>query len=498
MTSTAVRRPAAGSRSHPRPGVVAVVGGGFTGALVIRAVLRRTGWRAVLVSPESRPGRGVAYGAAEPWHVLNSRATSMSVEPGDPLHLVRWSHARGLPVEPATFLSRARYGDYLADEFARTAAAAGDRFRHRLAVATAIRPEGDGFRVRDDGGAEVRADHVVLALGNPPPHRPAGITDAAHRSAEFVADPWAAGALDAVPPDQPVLLIGTGLTAIDVALTLTEGGRDVPVEALSRHGLLPLHHPERPAPGVSLDLPGSPNLRPLLRSLREAAAAGIDWTAIVEEVRREADRLWSGLDSAARERFLRHVARYWEVHRHRMAPPVAARVAALRADGRLRVRSGHLRSVTPHPAGGLCVQVTGEAPRRYGAVVLCTGPGRLPGATGPGRLPGATGQGPLPGATGQGPLPGATGQGPLPGAAGPLLTGLLVGGLVRPGPHGLGVDTDADGRVLDAGGQAQPGLWLAGPLRRGTLWEATAVPEIRDQVDRLAAALPTPNKRQQT
>ena len=153
---------------------------------------------------------------------------------------------------------------------------------------------------------------------------------------------------------------------------------------------------------------------------------------------------------------MRHAQQYCEVHRHRMAPPVAARVTELLEQGTLRVRSGRLASVEPHPDGGLVVHVEGEEPRRYGAVVSCVGPGSLPAA------------------------------------AGPLLGGMLDDGLLRLGPHRLGIDSDPDGRVLDATGRAQPGLWLVGPLRRGRLWETTAVPEIRRQTDQLVAALPVP------
>ena len=426
VTSAVVRGPISGAESVPHPDVVAVIGGGLSGALATRALLLHTNWRTVLVSPEIQPGRGVAYGAAEPWHVLNSRAAAMSADSADPQHLLRWCHARGLPAAPADFLPRARYGDYIADQFTAATRAAGHRFERHVAAATSVRRDGAGFVVQDDTGCAVRAGHVVLAVGNPASQVPAGVSAAARRSVEFVADPWAVGALDAVPAGEPVLLIGTGLTAVDVALTLTAGGRRTPIHALSRRGLLPLAHVPVPAPAAGLDLPAEPSLRPLLRRLREAVAAGAAWTAVADELRTQADRLWAGLDADAQERFLRHAHRYWEVHRHRMAPPVAARVAQLREQGTLRVRAGRLTSVEPHPDGGLTVHVAGEEPRRYGAVVSCVGPGALPGA------------------------------------AQPLLSGMLDDGLLRLGPHRLGIDADADGRVLDADGQPQPGLWLVG------------------------------------
>jgi uncharacterized NAD(P)/FAD-binding protein YdhS len=481
MTSIVARNTVTAAATGRRQNTVAIIGGGCSGALTAASIARNPAWRTVLIAPEDRPGRGVAYGAAEPWHLLNSRVSTMSADATDPQHLLRWCRARGLPADAATFLPRAWYGDYLADHLAAAASAAGSRLVHHRAEAIGVRPEQAGWTITDANGCQIHADQVILALGNPPPRPPAAVTEAALRSPAFVADPWAPGALDRAlttaraaarsrtaargsravrdgSADRDfadrddagtVLLLGTGLTAIDVALTLNEQARGVPMEALSRRGLLPQAHPQRPAPAVDLALPEAAELGPLLRRVRAAVAEGADWTAVVEYVRHNADRLWNGLTPAAQDRFLRHVQRYWEVHRHRMAPPIAARVNRLRDQGTLRVRSGRLLSVEPDPRGGLLVHIEGEAPRWYAAVISCTGPG------------------------------------PLPSSAGPLLTGLLADGLVETGPHGLGLDADADGLI-------RPGLWLVGPLRRGRSWESTAVPEIRAQVERLVAALPQP------
>jgi uncharacterized NAD(P)/FAD-binding protein YdhS len=135
-----------------------------------------------------------------------------------------------------------------------------------------------------------------------------------------------------------------------------------------------------------------------------------------------------------------------------MAPAVAARVAELREEGRLEVRAGGVRSIEPVPAGGLHVEL--EAGRQwFGAVVNCAGPGRLPDA------------------------------------AGPLVGSLLRDGVARLGPHGLGVDIDAAGRLIASDGRVHQRLWLVGPLRRGARWETTAVPEIRAQARQLALDL---------
>jgi uncharacterized NAD(P)/FAD-binding protein YdhS len=179
----------------------------------------------------------------------------------------------------------------------------------------------------------------------------------------------------------------------------------------------------------------------------EASRAG-DWRAVVDGLRPYLDLLWASFTPAEQDTFLRHLARPWECHRHRMAPSVGARIAALREEGRFEVRAGGVRSMTAPPAGGLLVELEAGV-QWFGAVVNCAGPGRLP-------------------------------------AAADSFTGsLLDAGHARVGPHGLGLDIDASGRLVDADGRVNEGRWLIGPLRRGARWETTAVPEIRAQARRL-------------
>jgi uncharacterized NAD(P)/FAD-binding protein YdhS len=77
----------------------------------------------------------------------------------------------------------------------------------------------------------------------------------------------------------------------------------------------------------------------------------------------------------------------------------------------------------------------------------------------------------------------------LAGTSDPLLRSLLDGGLVRTDELGLGLDVAADGRTLDADGQADGRLYAVGPLTRGAFWEIVAVPDIRNQIACLAAQL---------
>ncbi len=422
---------------------VAVVGGGCSGVLVTREVMRRTGDDVVMIEP-GEPGGGVAYGAARPWHLLNSRAGAMSADPDDPGHFVRWSGAA-----PDEFVPRATYGRYLRAVL--DAAARPGRLERRADRVTGVRPGPAGCTVTFESGGDLRADHVVLATGSPSGAAPGAVPPALREHPAYVADPWRPGALDAVPADVPALLVGTGLTAVDVALTLTAGGRTAPVVAVSRRGLLPLSHTATASPPRRPDLDDCARLRDVIRAVRAAAGESGDWRAVVDGMRPHLDRLWGALTSAEQEAFLRHLARPWECHRHRMPPAVADRIAALRRDGRFVVRAGGVREVRAD--GARLVVTSADGTASYGAVINCAGPGRLPGS------------------------------------ADPLTARLLGVGLARVGPHGLGLDVDPAGRLVAADGLPHERLWLVGPLRRGALWETTAMPEIRAQAVRLAADL---------
>ncbi len=426
---------------------VAVVGGGCSGLLVTRELLWRTGDDVVMVEP-GPPGGGVAYGAARPWHLLNSRAAAMSADPDDPGHFARWAGAA-----PDDFVARDTYGRYLRSVLDASAAAHPGRFHRRAARVSGVRPVADGCLLTLDSGDELRADHVVLATGNPAGAQPSAVPAELRAHPAYVADPWRPGALDAVPAGVPALLIGTGLTAVDVALTLAaDGRRTAGVVAVSRRGLLPLSHTATAAPPYRPDLDDCAGLRDVIRAVRAAAGEAADWRAVVDGLRPHLDRLWGALTAGEQEAFLRHLARPWECHRHRMAPQVAARIAGLRRDGVLAVRAGGIRGVRAEPGGALTVELA-DGPASYGAVINCAGPGRLPDC------------------------------------ADPLTADLLGAGLARVGPHGLGLDVDPAGRLVAAGGTPNRRLRLVGPLRRGAVWETTAVPEIRAQARRLADGL---------
>jgi uncharacterized NAD(P)/FAD-binding protein YdhS len=433
----------------PRPSV-AVVGAGFSGLLTaLRLLTAPDGPTVRLIERRGAFARGAAYSTVDPEHLLNVRAANMSAFAEDPGHFVHWLSRSGAPGAQNQFVRRSQYGDYLQAMIkdALEASAAGRLLLEPDAAVGAERI-GDRWRVKLAMGRTVEADAVVLAIGNLPPDTLPGFAPEAAASSAYVGDPWS---LDAkrLPSEGTVLLIGTGLSMVDVALHLEKRRPGLRMLALSRRGLLPRRHlAEGPAP-MPRDAPSDPTALSLLRELRREAERQ-DWRMVMDGLRPHVHGIWRGWPAEERRRFLRHARPWWDVHRHRLAPPVAEKLDHLMAAGTLKVEAGRLLEAREHD-GGIEVVWTprGASERRRlsaAAVINCAGP-----------------------------------NGNLAKAGDPLLQALFRSGRIRADACRLGVDVDAEGRLIGEDGLIEQTLFAVGPLTRGALWEITSVPDIRIQ-----------------
>ena len=433
---------------------VAIVGAGFSGTLQAINLLRHEGPRATLIERAPVAGTGLAYGAAHPSHVLNVRAANMSAFPDDPSHFVRWLQKRGVADAPHAFIPRVIYGEYLRELLE---AALRDS-RGRL---TLVRDEVEDLDFANDvkvrlKSRTIHADAAVLAVGNLPPHDPPGLAPDRLSAARYKGDPWDASVPEDLSDSDTVLVIGTGLTMVDVVLLLDARGFRGRIVALSRRGLLPRSH----APGGDRrkieDRPAT-IASELVRSVR-ARGETIGWRNAVDELRPFTQAMWGNASEAERGRFLRHLRPWWDVHRHRLAPEVYARLMAVIARGQLEVIAGKTLGFVEQEDG---IDVTlrrrgTDQPEtlRVQRIVNCTGP-----------------------------------LGDLNRTQEPLLRKLAARGHIRPDAAHLGIDVDNQGQTIDAEGRPNGNLYALGPMTLGAFWEIVAVPDIRTQTWNVARRL---------
>lgn len=442
------------------PSVLAIVGAGFSGVMTALHVLRRSrAVKVILIERRSPIGLGAAYATDDPAHRLNVRAGNMSAWPNQPDDFVAWLKTKNLDIGAGGFATRAHYGRYL-QSLLSTLAEGPDAAGRLLIVPdeiTAIEPAGDGWRLTCGVGWTIAADAVVLALGNPPPRAPDTIGPALEASDAYVADPWR-GNLDEPPAGRgSILLLGSGLTMVDAALSLDRIAPDRPLIALSRRGLTPREHQGAPPWPLPAPPPGSLSPAQALAWLRKAADQH-GWRTAVDALRPATQDLWRNWSVDRRAAFLRHARAFWDVHRHRLSPEVAERLARMRSDGRLRILAGKLERADILEGGraGLVWRPRGETDTwrlEADLVVNCTGPST-----------------------------------DVESSTEPLIAALAARALIRADPLRLGLDIDAEHRVIRTDGTPQATLFAVGPITRGALWEINAVPDIRVQAEEVAVA----------
>ena len=424
---------------------VAIVGGGFSGTMVA-ANLARHNIRSILIEGGGLAGRGVAFSTRDPAHLLNVPAGNMSAWPDEP------DDFAVLAGDGAAFAERRIFGRYLGSILDQAIGSGNVQLVEGRIVGAARGNE--GWRLELDDGQSLDADALVLATGNQMPAK-LPIADAARD--RLISNPWGetarAAIEDASRNSLDVLIVGTGLTMVDVVLSLDSAGYSGRILALSRRGLVPKSHgPYDPHPAQRHEVPTGA-LRDVTRWLRDRAGAA-GWRAAVDSLRPHSHHIWQSLPEQDQDRFLRHARPWWDVHRHRIAPQVARRLDELMEEGRLEVVGG--RILTAHTVGEaveVSIRLRGEAepipPRRFGYIFNCTGP-----------------------------------LGDIRRTSDPLLRQLLDDGAIGPDDLSIGLAADERSRVGER-------LWALGTLTKGRYWEIIAVPDIREQAAAVAEDIAT-------
>ena len=446
---------------------IAVVGAGFSGVAVAIQLLKTLRGPATvfLLNRNARFARGMAYGTRSASHLLNVPAGRMGLDAADDAGFLRFLHEQGMAATASDFVPRKFFGDYLEHELERAQldAQPGVTLKLLSTQVTGLEDTPEGARLATDDGITLDAHEVVLAFGNFPPQPPT--THPLWNLPVGINDPWAPQALQNIPRDARVLLVGTGLTAVDVLLSLTDRGHTGPITLLSRRGKLPQPHRLQHAPPVTrpVVVPKGPiSMLQLLRLVRggiaHAAKEGSDWRDVIAGLRADTPAIWERLDDAGRRQFLRHLQPFWDTHRHRTAPQTDQRLRELFASPQVTLAAARIGSLNAtHDTVQAAWRPRGAkntVHAEFDRVINCTGPSM-----------------------------------DLRRVEDDLIDGLRSRHAIRVDTMGLGLAVGEGYRLLKADGTPHPHVRYVGPLLKAQWWEATAVPELRVHAAALARSL---------
>jgi uncharacterized NAD(P)/FAD-binding protein YdhS/quercetin dioxygenase-like cupin family protein len=437
---------------------VVIIGGGWTGLSLATRLLEQGGpdLRLTLIERGPELGRGVAFGTFDPEHILNVPASDMSMDPRNPKDFLDYLEEHGQGVPPERFVSRRVYGDYVRARFVQQVEQRSGRVRILHGEAIDVLPEGSGWKVQLGDGHSLQAEHVVLATGVGPVRLPRAL-EPLRGHPGLIEDVWAPGAVQSIPGDHRVLVVGTGLTALDLIASLRRQGHRGSVIARSRHGWWPKSHLRESwkGPKLVLDVDHAPKTADGLAAwVRQQVAERpeVPWQVVFGAIRPQVNRLWATLDSVERDRFLSLYRPEWEVHRHRAPPQSLELLRAWEAEGGLRTEAGELVGSRATPSG-LVVWGADGVEREVDHILV------------------------------------ATGNESDVDRQGGLWAALRRRGLVQRDAQGLGIWTEEGGAVRSAAGPVVPGLWAVGAMQRPRLFENTAVPDLACRVAELVEVL---------
>ncbi len=468
---------------------IAIVGGGYIGsaAAIHLSRIARQPLEIVIIEPSEVLGGGIAFSAKDPDHRLNAPTRVHFLYPENTESFTEWHAASGaeqadpesVAADGRVFARRADFGAYVSAELDahRRENPSRSTITHLRGTAIGLSRQDAGWRLELSSGAVLDTSVVLVTPCNFRPALPAPFEElAAHRA--IYADPRDLARFSEIAPDANVLIVGTGLTMADIAVTLLRDGPERRLTAISRRGLFPRpqrSHPPSESVWAALARPipafverhGVPQtalavLRAHRADIARLAAQGIEWQVAFDELRDAAYRLWPSMPAVEQQRYFRHLSPWYETHRFRLPPQVGEKLDSYRRDGRLQYRAGFLTQASAEDAAvRVGIRARGQAleeEKTFDAVINCTGLERDPERSG-----------------------------------NPFLAQLIGEGLATASPFGMGLEVDQDCRSLSAGGGAIENLLILGPTTRSRFGEINGIPTIAQQIHRvtkqIAAAL---------
>jgi uncharacterized NAD(P)/FAD-binding protein YdhS len=413
--------------------------------------------RVTLVEKRPHFGQGIAYSTLLSAHVLNVSAAGMSAYADDPGNFWRWLQGRGL-VDPEQtpqtpfYAPRSIYARYLGELLDELEAREQPTGRLRLIheESLSITPTASGVEVALANGTSVVAHLAILATGHD------------EQPAQGHAIRMGSEADTALDPESRVMVLGTGLSMVDAFLALEQRGHTGEIVAVSRRGLLP--SPHRKGNPIKLDVADIPLGTQLsyfvgwFRDLiRENQKAGVDWRDVVDGLRPFNQKIWQNWPASAKRRFVEHTKAWWDIHRHRMAPEVYAKVTQAVQAGRIRLVAGRVVGIVPSEAFSVDIQ------SRHSQLVETLDVARIYDCSGIVR--------------------------DISTSSNSVVRSLVDRGLARPDPMRIGLDVSANCEIIAGDGAVSRKILAVGPLTRGTFFEIDAIPDIRVQCARLSKQL---------
>jgi uncharacterized NAD(P)/FAD-binding protein YdhS len=384
-------------KSH-KPISIAIVGGGAAGASVAHYLVQLFKNRSISIQIKVYEKRGVigpglAYQRDNDVLLMNMVSRDASLFSDEPENFWRWlaraDHKQykqyvlaGSAMSPEGYVPRGLFGCYLRQMFEQVevdADQSGVELSKHYAEIVGVQKIGNQFELMTATGENASFDYVILCTGNTKPVDYYSLSG----HARYINDPYPVPSyLGQIAPTDRVAIIGTQLTAADVAIALAHHGHQGQISMVSRSAELPsirsLLKPYQLQYVTVKNLEsmlekgnGSITLLDALRLLRkEFKAVGADWREVLFKTEKMdnpqhyfegalnrslnvqpwqwvmvaidhvIEYFWNALAESEKLKFMKKYHRHWNSRRAPLPVTTAYKLYLLMKDGHLNFRPG--------------------------------------------------------------------------------------------------------------------------------------------------------------
>lgn len=438
---------------------IAIVGGGISGTLVVLNLIK-TATEPVQVfwfDATNSFCKGLAYSTYNNNHLLNVRASNMSVFKDEPSHFVNWLTSTNKEYSKDDFVPRKIYAEYVAqtledleneNEFI--------SLQKITSEVTAILKTEQAFIINSIETVEVKK--VVLALGNFLPSHPAK-TELSYTNSKFYLRNAFSNSLEkTIENTHHLTIVGSGLTMLDTLISLHLFNYQGKITIISPHGITPLAQKNNPEPAVHPFVKAHYPYRlielfsEIKKQLKFAEQHHLNSHSVIDQLRPHLQFIWTHFSLEDKQQFLRHLRHKWGVVRHRAPAKTLEMIDLYQSQNKLQIIKGRIKAITvlENATSNFTILHTsknGLAFFETDVIINCTGP-----------------------------------EANLQQCDSVLIKQLLQNNIIQVDELKYGVNADLKGKI-------NTNLYTLGPLLKGILWESTAVPEIRIQAYHLAQEL---------
>ena len=342
-----------------------IIGSGFAGAaMTIHLVEAGVDPKNIIVVGPTILGSGNAYGSKHKDYRLNVRSEIMWIHPEKKNEFTNWAKKNIKDSqafhESGNFYRRTDFAIFVHSKLEKILLK--KQLIHKKHLVKKIYKENDGIWVSILCNQEkLTSKNIILATGNPVPTWPCHIeAKAMKRKGALIENPWSGNWVNNIHKKDTILIIGTGLTALDCLSALKSLHHEGQIILISKSGKFPpmqakwerKQNPKWPDEHNQELLP-STMIKFFKSYLPDSPPSTPKWQSAWEELRLDLNKHWDRISNSGKIKLKNKLYSTWSRFRYRASPHVISAKEYFFNNNQMQFYKGHVKKISLDREGSL-------------------------------------------------------------------------------------------------------------------------------------------------